>query len=129
MPLIVTNDVKSYTEFQIVKDRCDNGKIAHDILKAEMEIYSVCGHKFEDYTEIPEPVKLVCIELAEYYALLAVDESNVKGYVSEKIGDYSYQMNSDGGFKKPVYLNLLKDYIEPDTSTIGKKVRFRMRAI
>jgi hypothetical protein len=129
MPLIANEDVKSYTEFQVVKERCDNEKIKHDILKAEMDIYSLCGHKFEEYTEIPEPVQLVCIQLAEYYAILSVDESNVKGYVSEKIGDYSYQMNSDGSFKKPQYLNLLKDYIKTDTSTISTKVRFRMRAI
>lgn len=129
MPFITANDVKEYTEFQAVKNRCDNGKIKNEILIAENEIYSVCGHKFETYTEAPAEVKLVCTQLAEYYALTSVDESSIKGYVSEKIGDYSYQMNSSGSFKKPIYINLLKDYIEPDTSLLGKKVKFRMRAI
>lgn len=129
MSLATVMEIKDYTEFDVVKERCDNKKILHDILKAESEIFTVCGHKFEEYESIPEEVKLVCIELTEYYALIAVDESIAKGYTSEKIGDYSYSMNSNGTLKKPVYLNLLKDYIKNDTSTISTRVKFRMRAI
>lgn len=129
MPLIQPQQVQDYTEFQIVKDRCTNEKIKYDILKAEMEIFSVCGHKFETYSVIPEEVQQVCIELAEYYALVAGDESSVKGVVSERIGDYSYQLNSDGTIRKPVFLNMLKEYIKPNESSIGTKVKFRMRAI
>ncbi|WP_300855458.1 DUF3199 family protein [uncultured Clostridium sp.] len=129
MSLATVMEIKDYTEFDVVKERCDNKKILHDILKAESEIFTVCGHKFEEYESIPEEVKLVCIELTEYYALIAVDESIAKGYTSEKIGDYSYSMNSNGTLKKPVYLNLLKDYIKNDTSAISTRVKFRMRAI
>ncbi len=129
MSLVTVMEIKDYTEFDVVKERCDNKKILHDILKAELEIFTVCGHKFEEYESIPEEVKLVCIELTEYYALIAVDESIAKGYTSEKIGDYSYSMNSNGTLKKPVYLNLLKDYIKNDTSSISTRVKFRMRAI
>lgn len=129
MSLIDPINVLEYTEFQKVKDRCDNGKIQNEILISENEIFSVCGHKFEEYTEIPKEVKLVCVQLTEYYALLAIDESNVKGYVSEKISDYSYQMNSDGNFRKPTYLNLLREHIKTETSTVGKKIKFRMRSI
>lgn len=129
MPLITAIEVKDYTDFDVVKERCDNKKILHDILKAESEIFTVCGHRFEEYESIPEEVQLVCIELAEYYALIAVDESIAKGYTSEKIGDYSYSMNSNGTLKKPVYLNLLKDYIKNDTSSISRRVKFRMRTI
>lgn len=129
MSLVTVIEIKDYTEFDVVKERCDNKKILHDILKAESEIFTVCGHKFEGYESIPEEVKLVCIELTEYYALIAVDESIAKGYTSEKIGDYSYSMNSSGTLKKPVYLNLLKDYIKNDTSSISTRVKFRMRAI
>lgn len=129
MSLISSIEVKDYTEFEVVKARCDNNKILHDILKAESEIYSICGHKFEEYPSIPQEVKLVCISLTEYYALIAVEESIVKGYTSERFEDYSYSMNSEGSLNKPVYLNLLKDYIKNDTSTLGRKVKFRMRAI
>lgn len=129
MSLIEATQIKEYTEFQAVKDRCDNGKIAYDILKAEMEIFSVCGHKFEEYTEIPKEVQQVCIELSEYYALVAGDESSVKGYVSERIGDYSYQLNSNNTIKKPTFLNMLKDYIKPNESSLRNKVRFKMRSI
>ena len=129
MSLATVMEIKDYTEFDVVKERCDNKKILHDILKAESEIFTVCGHKFEEYESIPEEVKLVCIDLTEYYALIAVDESIAKGYTSEKIGDYSYSMNSNGTLKKPVYLNLLKDYIKNDTSSISTRVKFRMRAI
>lgn len=129
MSLVTVMEIKDYTEFDVVKERCDNKKILHDILKAESEIFTVCGHKFEEYESIPEEVKLVCIDLTEYYALIAVDESIAKGYTSEKIGDYSYSMNSSGTLKKPVYLNLLKDYIKNDTSSISTRVKFRMRAI
>lgn len=129
MSLITVIEVKDYTEFDVVKERCENRKILHDILKAESEIFTVCGHKFEQYDSIPEEVKLVCVELAEYYALIAVDESIAKGYTSEKIGDYSYSMNSNGTLQKPVYLNLLKDYIKKDTSSISRRVKFRMRTI
>ncbi|KGK88035.1 DUF3199 family protein [Clostridium sp. HMP27] len=127
--LIDSKQVEEYTEFSIVKARCASGKIKHDILKAQMEIFAVCGHKFEKYNTIPEEVQQVCIELAEYYALIAGDESTVKGYVSERIGDYSYQLNADGTIKKPVYLNMLKDYILTNQSSTSNKVRFRMRAI
>lgn len=127
--LIGRQEVADYTEFEAVKNRCQNNKILHDILKAESEIYTVCGHKFEEYEIIPDEVKLVCIELTEYYALIAVDESLAKGYTSERIEGYSYTMKSDGTLQKPVYLNLLKAYIKPDVSSTSTKVKFKMRTI
>lgn len=129
MSLVSSIEVKDYTEFEVVKARCDNNKILHDILKAESEIYSICGHKFEEYTTVPEQVKLACVGLAEYYALIAGEEGITKGYISERLSDYSYSMKSDGSLNKPVYMNLLREYIKTDTSTIGKKVKFKMRAI
>lgn len=127
--LIDAKQVEEYTEFDVVKKRCTSGKIKHDILKAQAEIFAVCGHKFETYTSIPEEVKQVCVELAEYYAIVAGDESTVKGYVSERIEGYSYQVNSEGTIRKPVFLNMLKDYILTNKSSTSKKVRFRMGAL
>ena len=35
MSLATVMEIKDYTEFDVVKERCDNKKILHDILKAE----------------------------------------------------------------------------------------------
>jgi hypothetical protein len=128
--LITPYQVKDYTEFETVKNRPDS-KIEKDILQAQTEIFQYVGHKFNDlfeYPQVPAEVDLALIKLAEYYALVNSDESIVKGYQSERLGDYSYTLSSGQVINKPSISALLAAFIKSSGAAEGK-VRFRMGAI
>lgn len=131
MPLIAPSDVKTYTDFESVQNR-DEKKMEKDIMRAELDVFKYCSHRFDDaekYPSIPEEVKLALILLTEYYSLTSGDESLVKGYRSEKIGDYSYTLGDGTAVSKPDFDMLLADHTIESGSAGRKKVAFRMRTI
>lgn len=114
MPVITPVELRAYTSFDSVKARSDQ-QLTDDIIQAEADIFKYVHHKFptNEYPSVPPTVKLACKKLAEYYALSALDESSVKGYKSEKIGDYGYTMADDKGLGgKPEITALLEDYVK-----------------
>ncbi|OMI25532.1 hypothetical protein BTA31_17990 [Bacillus haynesii] len=130
--LITPDEVIAYSVFDTVKARPDD-LLQHDILEAETEIQNIAGHDFsgEKYQPLPEKVKLALLKLAQYFALINSDESIVKGYKSEKIGDYSYTLGDGQTIQKPDVANLLKDFVEdPNVPPDGKESVFlRVRAL
>ncbi|MGK4043753.1 DUF3199 family protein [Heyndrickxia oleronia] len=129
--LITSSDLKSYTEFESIKVRADD-KLEKDILEAEVEIESIVGHDFSEpqYNPLPEKAKLAFLKMAQFFALINSDESIVKGYKSEKIGDYSYTLADGNSIRKPDVLSLLKSYIKdvPPPSNEGT-IRTRLRSL
>ncbi|MBU8682003.1 protein YqbG [Bacillus haynesii] len=130
--LITPEEVIAYSVFEAVKSRPEN-LLQHDILEVETEIHSIVGHNFSDekYQPLPEKVKLALLKMAQYFALINSDESIVKGYKSEKIGDYSYTLGDGQTIQKPDVENLLKDFVEdPNDPPDGKgSVLLRVRAL
>lgn len=123
MPLITPSELITYTSFTAVKER-DPALLQEDILEAEMEIYGIVNHQFTDttkYSPMPPEVKLACKKLAQYYALLNADESEMKRMKSEKIGDYTYQRD---GLQKPDISSLLQAHIQV-TAKNGLRMRVR----
>ena len=126
MPVITPVELRAYTSFDSVKARSDQ-QLTDDIIQAEADIFDYVHHEFptNEYPTVPVRVKLACKKLAEYYALSALDESAVKGYKSEKIGDYSYTMADGSGLRgKPEITALLEAYVKP-VVTEAPKVRMR----
>lgn len=125
MTLITPGDVQTYSVFPIVQNRPEY-LLTYDIAEAESEIFSIVNHDFSDgekYPTIPEAVELACMKLAQYYALLNADESEMKRLKSEKIGDYTYQRD---GLQKPDVSSLLQPYIQ---SAVKNGVRMRLRTL
>ncbi|GIN39043.1 protein YqbG [Heyndrickxia oleronia] len=129
--LITPSDLKSYTDFEAIKERADD-KLEKDILEAEVEIEGIVGHDFSEsqYNPLPEKAKLALLKMAQFFALINSDESIVKGYKSEKIGDYSYTLADGNSIRKPDVLSLLKGYIKdvPPPSNEGT-IRMRLRSL
>ena len=75
-----------------------------------MEIESIVGHDFSEpqYNPLPEKAQACILKMAQFFALINSDESIVKGYKSEKIGDYSYTLADGNSIRKPDVLSLLK---------------------
>ncbi|MED2944210.1 DUF3199 family protein [Bacillus swezeyi] len=130
--LITPDEVIAYSVFEAVKSRLED-LLQHDILEAETEIQSIVGHDFSDekYQPLPEKAKLALLKIAQYFALINSDESIVKGYKSEKIGDYSYTLGDGQTIQKPDVENLLKDFVEdPNVPPDDKdSVRLKVRAL
>ncbi|BBP90942.1 hypothetical protein BsIDN1_45600 [Bacillus safensis] len=111
--LISPEDVRAYTVFESVKNRSDE-LLESDIIEAEAEVFRIVGHKFtsEKNQPLPEKAKIALIKMAQFFALINGDESIIKGYKSEKIGDYSYTLADGNAVSKPDVYNLLIDFIE-----------------
>lgn len=91
-PWIRPEDVKQYTSHKEVAERGDE-KLAIDISRAEMKIIRITNNNFEDYDELPEPVKIATILVAEAYAKNGI-EATKKRITSETFDDYSYTAES-----------------------------------
>ncbi|MBR0581297.1 protein YqbG [Bacillus altitudinis] len=129
--LISPEDVRAYTVFESVKNRSDE-LLESDIIEAEAEVFKIVGHDFtsEKYQPLPEKAKIALIKMAQFFALINGDESIVKGYKSEKIGDYSYTLADGNSVSKPDVYNLLIDFIEPiDPPEDSASVRMRLRSL
>jgi len=92
-PWVTPEEVKEYTDNTKVKDRSDI-KLEVDIFRAEQDVIKYTGNHFNNpdkFTEIPRPVKLAVILLAEMYAGSSNDgDKNSGNYKSETFDDYSY---------------------------------------
>lgn len=129
--LISPEDVRAYTVFESVKNRSDE-LLESDIIEAEAEVFKIAGHDFtsEKYQPLPEKAKIALIKMAQFFALINGDESIIKGYKSEKIGDYSYTLADGNAVSKPDVYNLLIDFIEPiDPPEDPASVRMRLRSL
>lgn len=104
--LVTPTEVIEYTAFAKVKSR-QPSQLEMDIIQAEAEIFTWCGHTFSetDYPEIPAEVKLAAIKLTEFFALSNTDTGFVRGYQSESIGNYSYTL-SDGEGRHSYFISL-----------------------
>lgn len=93
-PWITPEEVKEYTDLKEVQERSET-KLKFDITRAEMKIISITNNKFDtdDYTELPDSVKMATVLLAEAYAKNAVEAAK-KNIKSETFDDYSYTVES-----------------------------------
>lgn len=92
-PWITPEDVKNYTSHKDVAERPAE-KLAFDISRAELKIiHLTTNNKFEDYEELPEPVRIAAILVAEAYAKNDI-EATKKKIKSESFDDYSYTVES-----------------------------------
>lgn len=93
-PWITPEEVKEYTDLKEVQERSES-KLKFDITRAEMKIISITNNKFDtdDYTELPDSVKMATVLLAEAYAKNAVEAAK-KNIKSETFDDYSYTVES-----------------------------------
>ncbi|MCY8912533.1 DUF3199 family protein [Bacillus atrophaeus] len=131
MLLITPDELKSYSVFESVKTRPDE-LLKQDILEATADIILKVGHDFSDaeYIPLPETVRLALLKLSQFYALINGDESIIKGYTTEKIGDYSYTLRDGSSLQKPDVYALIKDYVKPaDPDLEGIEAKVRMRSI
>ncbi|MCP1149846.1 MULTISPECIES: protein YqbG [Bacillus] len=129
--LISPEEVRAYTVFESVKNRSDE-LLESDIIEAEAEVFKIVGHDFtsEKYQPLPEKARIALIKMAQFFALINGDESIIKGYKSEKIGDYSYTLADGNAISKPDVYNLLIDFIEPiDPPEDPASVRMRLRSL
>ena len=118
-PWILPKDVKSYTSHKEVAERSDE-RLKFDIARAEMKIIHITNNKFTDCEEIPEPVKMATILVAEAYAKNDIEAAKKK-IKSESFDDYSYTLESGTISLDSLDLEeLLRDYIITDG--IGKIV-------
>ena len=124
-PWILPKDVKSYTSHKEVSERSDE-KLAFDIARAEMKIIHITNNKFDGYNEIPEPVKMAIVLVAEAYAKNDIEAAKEK-IKSETFDDYSYTVEAGTISLDSLDLEeLLADYIITDG--IGKTV-MRLRIL
>ncbi|AOP14472.1 uncharacterized protein BL1202_01524 [Bacillus licheniformis] len=123
--LITPDDIIQYSVIEAVKNRPQE-LLRQDILEAEAEAVQITGHRFTDekYDPLPEKARLALLQLAQYFALKNGDESLLKGYKSEKLGDYSYTLSRSGGLVKPDVYKLLEEFILDYES-----VRFKVRPL
>ena len=117
--------MKSYTSHKEVSERSDE-KLTFDIARAEMKIIHITNNKFAEYDEIPEPVKMAVILVAEAYAKNDIEAAKKK-IKSESFDDYSYTVEAGTISLDSLDLEeLLADYIITDG--IGKTV-MRLRIL
>ncbi|ADP31746.1 DUF3199 family protein [Bacillus atrophaeus] len=124
--LIEPTDVASYSVFEQVHNRPEH-LLTQDIIEAEAEAARITGHHFTDavYVPLPDKARLALLKLAQYFALVNSDETSVSSYQSEKMGDYSYTISTNGGIQKPDVYNLLQEYIAAGYSPASSKLKVR----
>ena len=93
-PWATPEDIKAYTDYQEVLGR-DSRKLESDIARAEMKVIGITNNRFGDkeYPELPEPVRMAVILIAEAYAKNAMERGK-RRIKSETFDDYSYTVES-----------------------------------
>ena len=105
-PWVTPTEVKEYTEIKSVQERADN-RLAIDIIRAEQYIIKYTNNDFSEYTELPEPVRLATILLAEINAYNSVIFARDKK--SETFDDYSYTAETSAKSYDDLELDTLLD--------------------
>jgi hypothetical protein len=125
---ITPQELKDYSEFPTVKER-DDKKLEFDILEAETYVEKELGKAITEFTPLPKKLKLALLKVGQFFALVNSDESMVKGFKSEKIGDYSYTLSDGTSMTMPNIDNLISEYIAAEDGPSDKNVFLRMRPI
>jgi len=128
-PWVTPQDVKSWSERPSVQNRSGK-KIKTDIMRAEQYIIAYTRNTFSDperYPEIPEPVRIAVLILAEQFAANAAALGKESGgmFRSETFDDYSYTLaDTDFQIDNLNLGSLLDAYIEPaELGTVVMKMR------
>lgn len=90
-PWVTPEEIREYSETPAVQQRIDT-RLAVDISRAEQYVVTYTHNRFEDYEQVPPPVKTAVILLAEAYASHA-NMMKVTGggaFKSENFDDYGY---------------------------------------
>ncbi len=93
-PWITPHDVKAYTDIELIKNRSPE-KFKVDIMRAEQYVINYTGNSFSDdnkYPQIPDPVRIAVILIAEVFAYNASTKDENTGIKSESFDDYSYTL-------------------------------------
>lgn len=126
---ITPAELKAYSVFEAVIERADN-HLMMDILEAETYVRRLITKPLEEHSPLPVTLQLALLKVAQYFALINGDESIVKGYKSEKMGDYSYTMADGSSMSMPDVSDLLDEYIDKDEpSGSNGNVFLRMRVL
>lgn len=108
-PWVTPEEVREYTDYPKVQTRSDN-KLVIDISRAELYVIAYTRNRFEDYAQIPAPVKNAVILVAEMYAQNAAEAKGA--YKSETYDDYSYTLADTGAKLDNLLLApLLDEYV------------------
>lgn len=132
-PWVLPGDVMEYTDHPEVRDR-DEGKLAADIMRAEMKVISLTHNHFDQkdeygediYPVIPDQVRLAVILLAEAYAYNVTRKAAAQKK-SETFDDYAYEA-AEATDIDPAGLDLDELLDEYKIASSGN-IRFRMTAI
>lgn len=124
---ITPTDLKAYSTFEAVQNRPDP-QLKMDILEAETYVNSKIEKPLKEYDDLPTELKLALLKVAQFYALINGDESIIKGYKSEKIGDYSYTLSDGSSLSMPDVSGLLDGFMPKDDKK-RDGVFLRMRPI
>lgn len=125
---ITPEELKGYSVFESVIERPDD-RLKMDILEAVTYVRKKITKPLEDHIPLPETLRLALLKVAEFFALVNGDESLIKGYKSEKIGDYSYTMSDGSSMSIPDVSDLLGEFIDKDAPSADSGVFLRMRAL
>ena len=112
-PWITPEDVTSYTDIKEVRER-SKAKLEVDIARAEAKVINITNNHFDDkdYPELPQPVKIAMIVIAEAYAINKIEASS--SIKSETFDEYSYTTADRTVDLAKLDLNdLLEPYIIP----------------
>ena len=124
-PWATPEDIKAYTDYQEVLGR-DSRKLESDIARAEMKVIGITNNRFGDkeYPELPEPVRMAVILIAEAYAKNAMERAK-RRIKSETFDDYSYTVESAEVSLDGLDLDgLLSGYtIAPDRGSVSMRLR------
>ncbi|WP_313429669.1 protein YqbG [Siminovitchia terrae] len=120
---ITPEELKSYSTFEAVRNRPED-QLKMDILEAEAYVQKKIAKPLNEYLPLPDKLKLALLKVGQFFALVNGDESIVKGYKSEKIGDYSYTLGDGSALSMPDVSSLLEDFAPEDD---GKNKGFFMR--
>ncbi len=121
---ITPEELKSYSTFEAVRNRPED-QLKMDILEAEAYVQKKIAKPLEDYEPFPDKLKLALLKVGQFFALVNGDESIVKGYKSEKIGDYSYTLGDGSALNMPDVSGLLDDFAPEDGKNKGFYMRMR----
>lgn len=124
---ITPEELKAYSVFEDVIDRADE-LLEMDILEAETYVEGKLGKSLSEFVPLPKKMHLALLKVAQYFALVNSDESIVKGYKSEKMGDYSYTLADGSSMSIPDVSDLLDEFIDEDKLSDGN-VFLRMRVL
>lgn len=122
---ITSSDLKKYSTFESVKNRPDN-LLEMDIIEAETHIEGRIENPISEYAPLPTKLQLALLKVAQFFALANSDESMVKGYKSEKIGDYSYTLADGSSLTMPDVTDLIAEFTgkeEPGDSGLFLRMR------